>query len=41
MAALPVTADWLRAEGLGPAFIEYMRRWEGFVAPETAADSPG
>jgi 2,4-dienoyl-CoA reductase-like NADH-dependent reductase (Old Yellow Enzyme family) len=28
----PVTADYLRSEGLGPAFIEYMRNWEGFVS---------
>jgi len=28
----PVTADYLRSEGLGPALIDYMRRWEGFVA---------
>lgn len=30
--ATPVTEDYLRGEGLGPALIEYMRRWEGFVA---------
>ncbi|MEM9731540.1 MAG: NADH:flavin oxidoreductase, partial [Myxococcota bacterium] len=29
---LPVTAAYLRQEGLGDASIEYMRRWEGFVA---------
>jgi 2,4-dienoyl-CoA reductase-like NADH-dependent reductase (Old Yellow Enzyme family) len=29
---LPVTVDYLRAEGLGPAFIEYMKTWQGFVA---------
>ena len=29
---LPVTSDYLRAEGLGPAFIGYMRTWKGFVA---------
>jgi 2,4-dienoyl-CoA reductase-like NADH-dependent reductase (Old Yellow Enzyme family) len=34
MAALPVTAEHLRAEGLGEDFIEYMRRWEDFVAPD-------
>ena len=28
----PVSADHLRNEGLGPAFVDYMRRWEGFVA---------
>lgn len=30
--ALPVTADDLAAEGLGPAFVEYMSGWKGFVA---------
>jgi 2,4-dienoyl-CoA reductase-like NADH-dependent reductase (Old Yellow Enzyme family) len=34
MSALPVTVERLRKEGLGPAFIDYMRRWEGFVAPD-------
>lgn len=29
---LPVTADHLRAEGLGEAFVGYMRGWKGFVA---------
>lgn len=28
----PVTADYLRREGLGEAFIGYMRTWEGFVS---------
>ena len=28
----PVTADYLRSEGLGPAFIGYMGNWKGFVA---------
>ncbi|MCB9737837.1 MAG: NADH:flavin oxidoreductase [Deltaproteobacteria bacterium] len=28
---LPVPAATLAAEGLGPAFIDYMRRWDGFV----------
>ena len=41
MAALPVTVERLRAEGLGPAFINYMRRWEGFVAADTPIDMPG
>jgi 2,4-dienoyl-CoA reductase-like NADH-dependent reductase (Old Yellow Enzyme family) len=41
MAALPVTVEHLRAEGLGSAFIDYMRRWEGFVAPEEPAESSG
>jgi 2,4-dienoyl-CoA reductase-like NADH-dependent reductase (Old Yellow Enzyme family) len=41
MAPLPVTVERLRAEGLGPAFIDYMRRWEGFVAPDSSAGTPG
>ncbi len=31
-APLPVSPDHLRAEGLGPAFLNYMRTWKGFVA---------
>jgi 2,4-dienoyl-CoA reductase-like NADH-dependent reductase (Old Yellow Enzyme family) len=30
--ALPVAAAHLEAEGLGPAFLNYMRTWKGFVA---------
>ena len=30
--ALPVTRSYLEAEGLSAPFIEYMARWEGFVA---------
>jgi len=30
-AHTPVSADYLRSEGLGDAFIEYMSRWKGFV----------
>jgi 2,4-dienoyl-CoA reductase-like NADH-dependent reductase (Old Yellow Enzyme family) len=30
--ALPVSAAYLENEGLGPAFVDYMRGWEGFVA---------
>ena len=30
--ALPVTPDYLRNEGLGDAFVGYMRSWKGFVA---------
>jgi 2,4-dienoyl-CoA reductase-like NADH-dependent reductase (Old Yellow Enzyme family) len=30
--ALPVTRETLAAEGLGPAFVDYMSRWKGFVA---------
>jgi 2,4-dienoyl-CoA reductase-like NADH-dependent reductase (Old Yellow Enzyme family) len=29
---LPVTREHLREEGLGPAFIDYMATWKGFVA---------
>ncbi|HEY9235530.1 MULTISPECIES: NADH:flavin oxidoreductase [Phenylobacterium] len=29
---LPVTREYLHAEGLGPAFIQYMGNWKGFVA---------
>jgi hypothetical protein len=29
---LPVTEKYLREEGLSPAFITYMRNWDGFVA---------
>ena len=32
MRDLPVSRDYLKAEGLGPAFIDYMASWEGFVA---------
>jgi 2,4-dienoyl-CoA reductase-like NADH-dependent reductase (Old Yellow Enzyme family) len=27
----PVSEAYLRAEGLGPAFVDYMRTWKGFV----------
>ncbi|HYD72232.1 MAG TPA: NADH:flavin oxidoreductase [Candidatus Binatia bacterium] len=27
----PVSAAYLRGEGLGPAFVDYMRTWKGFV----------
>lgn len=30
--ALPVSAEHLRQEGLGPAFIKYMQSWQGFVS---------
>ena len=30
--ALPVTEQYLRDEGLGPAFVKYMSGWRGFVA---------
>ena len=28
---LPVTEEYLKAQGLGPDFVTYMKRWEGFV----------
>ncbi len=28
---LPVTRDYLRAEGLGDTFVQYMHNWPGFV----------
>lgn len=31
--SLPVSADYLAQEGLGEAFISYMRGWPGFVVP--------
>lgn len=37
--ALPVTRDYLRNERLGPAFLEYMNNWKGFVAQEEAVAS--
>ena len=33
---LPVSHDYLAREGLGPAFIGYMKNWKGFVADEAA-----
>jgi 2,4-dienoyl-CoA reductase-like NADH-dependent reductase (Old Yellow Enzyme family) len=35
-APLPVTRAHLRAERLGPVFIDYMAGWKGFVAEEPA-----
>lgn len=32
----PVSADYLRNEGLGEAFVNYMRTWKGFVTEEAA-----
>jgi 2,4-dienoyl-CoA reductase-like NADH-dependent reductase (Old Yellow Enzyme family) len=34
--ALPVSADFLRVEGLGEAFVDYMRAFPGFVFDEAA-----
>jgi 2,4-dienoyl-CoA reductase-like NADH-dependent reductase (Old Yellow Enzyme family) len=38
-AALPVTREHLRREGLGPAFVAYMATWPGFVAAEEPAEA--
>ncbi len=35
--SVPVTRDHLRAEGLGPAFLDYMASWKGFVVEELVA----
>jgi 2,4-dienoyl-CoA reductase-like NADH-dependent reductase (Old Yellow Enzyme family) len=35
--SLPVTRAWLRNERLGPAFVEYMNGWKGFVVQEEVA----
>ncbi len=35
--SLPVTRAHLRQEGLGPAFVDYMAGWKGFVAEEEMA----
>jgi 2,4-dienoyl-CoA reductase-like NADH-dependent reductase (Old Yellow Enzyme family) len=40
-ATLPVTAEYLVKEGLGPAFVAYMGNWKGFVAPAPEAAAPG
>jgi 2,4-dienoyl-CoA reductase-like NADH-dependent reductase (Old Yellow Enzyme family) len=37
-APRPVSAEHLRREGLGPAFVDYMRTWKGFVAEENATE---
>ena len=31
---LPVTEAHLKSEGLSPIFIQYMKRWKGFVVEE-------
>lgn len=31
-AGLPVTPEYLQNEGLGPAFVQYLRGWKGFVS---------
>ncbi|QUD89449.1 NADH:flavin oxidoreductase [Phenylobacterium montanum] len=35
---VPVTREYLRNEGLGPAFLDYMASWKGFVAQEEQAE---
>ena len=30
-ASLPVSPQYLNSQGLGEAFVQYMRRWKGFV----------
>ena len=32
----PVSKAYLEREGLGPAFIDYMRKWEGFITEKEA-----
>jgi 2,4-dienoyl-CoA reductase-like NADH-dependent reductase (Old Yellow Enzyme family) len=36
MAPVPVTVEYLKAEGLGDAFVEYMSSWAGFVEPSAS-----
>ena len=38
-ASLPVSREHLRRERLGPAFIEYMNGWKGFVAREETVEA--
>ncbi|THD64700.1 NADH:flavin oxidoreductase [Phenylobacterium sp.] len=33
---VPVSPDYLRAEGLGPTFVKYMQTWKGFVEEREA-----
>ena len=37
--SLPVTRAYLRNERLGPAMVEYMNGWKGFVAEEETAEA--
>jgi hypothetical protein len=37
--ARPVPASHLVKEGLGPAFVSYMKSWKGFVAEEPAVEA--
>jgi 2,4-dienoyl-CoA reductase-like NADH-dependent reductase (Old Yellow Enzyme family) len=36
MVQVPVTSGYLKTEGLGDAFVEYMSSWAGFVTPSTS-----
>jgi 2,4-dienoyl-CoA reductase-like NADH-dependent reductase (Old Yellow Enzyme family) len=36
-AALPVTVEYLKSEGLSDPFVGYMKTWDGFVAEEARA----
>ncbi|WP_372783966.1 NADH:flavin oxidoreductase [Phenylobacterium sp.] len=36
----PVSAEHLRAEGLGPAMVKYMQTWKGFVEEPATATEP-
>ena len=35
--SLPVTREYLKGQRLGPAFVNYMSGWKGFVVQEEAA----
>ena len=37
--ALPVSREHLRAEGLGPAFLNYLATWSGFVEAEAKVEA--
>lgn len=37
--SLPVTREHLRHEGLGPAFVDYMATWKGFVTEPEAVEA--
>ena len=37
--ATPVSREHLRKEGLGPAFLDYMATWKGFVEEPATADA--
>jgi 2,4-dienoyl-CoA reductase-like NADH-dependent reductase (Old Yellow Enzyme family) len=35
--ATPVSPSYLESQGLSPAFVQYMRRWDGFVGDEDSS----